>query len=56
MKQHCEDKLMLLYTKYIKTEAGKQIGAPLHQEVVDFYQGSVTLEQLLLKHSANGGA
>ena len=47
MKQHCEDKLMRLYTHYIRTQPGKQLGAKHHQVVVDFYNGLVTLDQIV---------
>ena len=51
MKQHCEDKLLVLFSDYMRTAAGRQLGAPLHQAVLDFYHDKVTLQQLLLKHS-----
>ena len=54
MKQHCEDKLLRLYSDYIKTKPGKEMGASLHQAVKDFHCGATTLEQLLSKYSLDG--
>ena len=45
--QHCEDKLILLYTDYIRTEPGKAIGRDKHQDVLDFYKGKIELDDLL---------
>lgn len=47
MKQHCVDKLMLLYTDYIRTEPGKNIGREKHTDVVDFYNGVYDLDHIL---------
>ncbi|KAL5261363.1 hypothetical protein ACHWQZ_G007158 [Mnemiopsis leidyi] len=54
MKQHCEDKLLRLYSDYIRTRPGKELGADLHKAVQDFHSGVTTLDQLLNKHSLNG--
>jgi len=54
MKQHCEDKLLRLYTDYIRTRAGKELGAGLHKSVQNFHQGVTSLEDILSKQSVNG--
>ena len=54
MKQHCEDKLLRLYSDYIRTRPGKELGAGLHKAVQDFHSGVTSLDQLLSKNSLNG--
>lgn len=36
--KHCEDKLLILKDKYIKTKNGKKLAIPLHNEILKFYE------------------
>jgi uncharacterized protein len=40
--KHCDEKLLLLLPKYIKTEIGKMIAKPLHDEIQDWYNKKIT--------------